>query len=202
MRYDPSVLQPSEWLQAMGIEPLDPVRAPEAYADLYRTARRIRVARRRRIGLLPASETVGVPPSALQLAVVLGHVAQAPAAFIDANTRWPALAALAQEKQLPQVQGFAVVQASEWLHVLVPSQPQMRIDLAALAELVVRHAGAYQQLLLDLTGFEILGEHAAAFDLVDGVLLIARAGTSSEAQMMRVQAAVPPKLLMGGILLG
>lgn len=186
-------------LEQIGLKLVDPDASPEVYAELLRVARRIRESHRRTIGLLPASPRVAVPAVAIQLAAVLADVCIGDIAFVDANTRWPALAALAPQAAQPQP---VRVQLCDHVVAFSRSGTDGRIDTEWLERTLRVDAGSFVHALVDLTGFPAMGEHAHAFDIVDGVLIVARAGLTREAELLARDAEVPRSRKLGVLLSG
>ncbi len=189
-------------LEKLGLALVDPEDSPRAYAELLRMARRVRESHRRAVGLLPASPPVAVPAVAIQLAAVMADVCAGPIAFVDANTRWPALAAVAPHGD-PQADGSARVTLCRGVVAFTrpPSQDD-RIDVDWLQDTLDERAHGFAHVLVDLTGFASMGEHARAFDMLDGVLVVARAGVSREGDLLALQAQVPRARMMGVLLSG
>lgn len=189
-------------LRKLGISLVDPSVAPEAFAELLRVARRIRESHRRSIGLVPASARLEIPMIAVQLAAVMADVCDGPIAFVDANARWPALASVATGgKGAPG--GLVRVDLREGVVALSRrSSPEDRIDPAWLEETLDLYAGQFAHLLVDLTGFAALGEHARAFGVVDGVLILARSGVTKEHELLACHRDVPQSRDMGVLLAG
>jgi hypothetical protein len=73
--------------------------------------------------------------------------------------------------------------------------------LPQLARLIQQSTELFAHVLVDLTGFRKIGEHLAAIEMCDAVVLIARAGRTEENALLRVRAELP-KQLMGVVLVG
>ena len=60
----------------------------------------------------------------------------------------------------------------------------------------------FAHVLVDLTGFRKLGEHLAAIEMCDGVIVLGRAGRTDEGELLRLKYEVPPALRLGVLLVG
>src|ERR1051325_55210 len=70
----------------------------EVQAACARIARRVRRERLRGVGFVPCDDRVAVPPVIIQLGLALCDLTGATVAVVDANVRYPGLAAIAQDK--------------------------------------------------------------------------------------------------------
>jgi len=187
-------------LRALGIKLVDPEVSPEAYAELLRVARRIRESQQRRIGLLPASKRVAVPAVAIQLSVVLAQVCLGSIAFVDANTRWPSLGvavATVQRRDLARIALHENVVA-----FARAGPPTDRIDMAWLYAVLDEDTRGFAHVFVDLSGFPRMGEHVDAFDVLDGVLVVARSGDTTEGELVARHGDVPKSKRLGVLLSG
>jgi hypothetical protein len=57
-------------------------------------------------------------------------------------------------------------------------------------------------MLCDLTGLDALGEHLAAAEMMDGVVVIARAGRTRETELLELKRELGAGKLLGVVLLG
>lgn len=183
--------------------PPSPEKSPGLYAELSRAARRIRETERKVIALFPSGPKVGVPTLALQLAWVLADVAEGSVALIDANTRFPGYASLVNDRQRPQSADLVETWLSDFLMLLtpIPDRPT-GLDLGPLDRIVASQREFYAHLLLDMTGFDEVGEHWGTFRLVDGVLIIGHPGATSERELRRMNEAIPATKNLGVLLVG
>ena len=191
-----------EALRALGIDPLTDPRHAGARAELVRVARRLRARERKAIGLLPATREVGVVATGVQLGLALVELTGAPIAFVDANARWPALGAIGREAK-----GDRAVFATRWLHgtlaLLTPRRaPAAGGAVPDLERIVGEGREMFAHLLVDLTGFEELGEHLAAIDLLDGVVVVAEARATREQALLDLARDLPAELDLGVLLIG
>jgi hypothetical protein len=178
---------------------------PEVRAQCVHVARQLRHAERRIIGLLPTADDVGVPAVGVQLGLALADVSGATIAFVDANLRWPAIADIevAAEKTGDDASAFVTRWLRGSLALLTPlSAGQAGAGVPQLAKVIQHGAWLFAHVLVDLTGFKKLGEHLAAIDMVDAVVVIARAGKTIDAELLRLKHELPAAKTLGVLLVG
>ena len=194
-----------ELLAALGLGVDAQAVEPAVHAECIRIARRLRAAGRRVVGLVPAAEDVAVPPVAVRLGAALVQLAGTTVAFVDANVRWPALAAIASR---PSKDRDDSVYSTRWLSdslaLLTPPTAQgAAAKLVGHLERVLDEGPEiFQYLLVDLTGFRRLGGHTAAAQLVDGVIVVGRAGKTRERDLLRFREELWTAQLIGVLLVG
>jgi hypothetical protein len=183
---------------------LNPERNYASYAELLRTARRLRDSGKRAVAFLPSSEGVPTTAAALQLCRALGNVVRAPVAFVDANTRRPQLNGLVLVEPAPGWRGFQAARVDEWLTILTPfgCRGDVALDMALLAHTIRHECSPFRHVLVDLTGLSREGEHYTAMDLVDGVVVVAEAGRSTERDLLRGHQQVTTGRDLGVLLVG
>lgn len=167
-------------------------------------ARRIVHARRAVVGLLPASAKVGVPALGVQLGLALAEVSGAPAAFVDANVRWPAISQIAVGTRPDDDESMF---ATRWLRgtlalLTPPRAGAAGAGLPQLARVIQRAGEIFSHLLIDLTGFTKIGEHLAAIEMMDGVVVVARAGITREDELLRLHRELPGHANLGVLIAG
>jgi hypothetical protein len=167
-------------------------------------ARRIVHAQRNIVGLLPASAKVGVPGLGVQLGLALVAVTGAPAAFVDANVRWPAISDIAVGTRPDDDESLF---ATRWLRgtlalLTPPRAGAAGAGLPQLARVIQRAGELFTHLIVDLTGFEKIGEHLAAIEMMDGVIVVARAGVTREDELLNLAPELPRRSHMGVIIVG
>jgi hypothetical protein len=176
------------------------------HAEAVRIARRIHAARRKVVGFIPATERVAVPPVALQRGSALFELTGATIAFVDANLRYPALADVAAHDS-----GEARVEhqvfETRWLRgslaVLTPRGAERAGEaVPALARLLLDGIDLFEYVLVDLTGFDVLGEHASAAACMDAVVLVAGAHRTREKDVLRYLREMPEGRFLGVLLVG
>jgi hypothetical protein len=188
-------------LEALGIW-LDDAAAAALRVDCVPVATQIKTAERRIIGLLPASPDIGVIAVGVQLGLALVEVANATAAYVDANVRWPAISQIAVGDRPDEDESMF---ATRWLRGQLALLTPPRIGEAGagvpqLARVIQHSIELFSHVVVDLTGFKKLGEHLAAFDMVDGVIVVARGGRTTEDELLSVDREVPRHLKLGVLL--
>lgn len=178
------------------------------HAEAVRIARRIHAARQKVIGFIPATDRVAVPPVALQLGSALVELTGATIAFVDANVRYPALADIASgggASELDRVDHK--VFETRWLRgslaVLTPRGAELAGEaVPALARLLLDGIDLFEYVLVDLTGFDLLGEHASAAACMDAVVLVGQAHRTREKHILRLVREMPASRFLGVLLVG
>ena len=188
-------------MEALGIW-LDDAAAAALRVDCIPVAHRIKSDRRRIVGLLPASVDVGVMAVGVQLGLALVDIANTTAAYVDANVRWPGIPERAVGARADDDESNF---ATRWLsgHLALLTPPRAGFAGAGVPQLarVIQHSlELFSHIVVDLTGFKKLGEHLAAFDMVDGVIIVARAGLTTEAELLRLNHELPRAMNLGVLL--
>ncbi len=201
---DRAVQKPLQDIELI-VAPVDsPVRT-----QCMRAAQRIRRQGCATIGLVPASAQVGVVGAGINVAVAMADLTGSTVAYVDANLRWPALPALvgkgADEDPSNPTAGSAF--STKWLRgdvaLLVPKARAVRASgLAALARVLVSAKEVFACCLVDLTGWRRLGEHLTAFTLLDGLVVVAHEGLSTEDDLLQLSNELPADRFLGVLLLG
>lgn len=155
-------------------EPTTPGHDPARYADLYRVARQLRDRGLRTIGLAPVDDRVATATTAIDLAVALADAAAANVAFCDPHGR------LAVSDLPGEPMGtHRVVVLREGVVVLTPHGERSG-SAAAIGPVLAEATQRFDFVIVDLSGFDARGEHRLAYDMVDAVALVARAGATRE----------------------
>ena len=178
--------------------------APEVRAECMRIARRLLAEGVKVIGFIPATHTVGIPAVVIQLGLALVELSGATAAYVDANVRYPALAELSYGADAENEDS---VFSTRWLKgslaLLTPRKAEKAGEaVPALARLLQDGTSLFEHVLVDLTGFELLGEHAAAAACMDGVVLVGRAHETKEKDVLRFVSDLVENLFLGVLLVG
>lgn len=163
-------------------------------AEAARAARELHHARRRAVGLLPAS-TIDVLPAADRLGRALAFITGALVLVFDPERRSPGLP--------PPGQSVVAVPRTENLVTLAPRAPAPTGDkVRAIEELraFVGHAEFYGA-LIDLSGCAWPGELATALAALDAVILVGKAGVTTELELAARARSVPTDLLLGVLLI-
>jgi hypothetical protein len=140
----------------------------------------------------------------VQLGLALAEVSGATVAFVDANLRWPAISQLAVgERPDDDESAFATRWLRGSLALLTPPRAGAAgAGVPQLARVIQQSSELFAHALIDLTGFKNLGEHLAAIEMCDGVLVIARAGRTREGELLRLKHELPPAQNLGVLLIG
>jgi hypothetical protein len=176
----------------------------EVKAACARVARRIRDEGVRVVGFVPAEETVAVPPILIQLGIALVELTGATIAVVDANVRYPGLGALNRGKQTDSDES---VFSTRWLHGSLALLSAPNVESAGqvvpqLARVLIDGADLFAHVLVDLTGFELLGEHGSAAACMDAVALVGRAHHTRENDLLDLAPFMPPGRFLGVLLIG
>lgn len=196
-----------EHLLRLGIHVVMGEEFPEVRAEFVRIARRVRHSAHKVVGLLPASSDIGVPAVGVQLGLALAEVSGATVAFVDANLRWPAISQLAADDETERASDDESAFVTRWLRgslaLLTPPRAQAAgAGVPQLARVIQQGAELFAHVLVDLTGFRKLGEHLAAIEMCDGVMVVGHAGRTREGELLRLQHELPPRQHMGVLLVG
>ncbi len=190
-------------LAEIGIEIISDDDEPMVRAECMRIARRLNAAGEKIVGLIPATDDVAVPPLAIQLGVALTDLTGATVAFVNANVRYPSLSAVAGDDATDQDSVFSTRWLRGSLALLTPRGSERAGEaVPQLARLLVGGVNYFQQVLVDLTGFDLLGEHGSAAACMDAVILVGRAHHTREKDLLRFQAEMPGKRFLGVLLVG
>jgi hypothetical protein len=163
---------------------LDDAPDPLVAAECVRIARRIRAAELKVVGFVPASDDAAVPPVAIKLGLALVELSGATVAYVDANVHLPAISELSGDADA----GGSVF-TTRWLRgslaLLTPAKAEAPgLVGAQLERILFDSPELFAHVLVDLTGFEQFGEERIA-DQMDAVILVARAGRTTEADLLR-----------------
>jgi hypothetical protein len=181
--------------------------SPELAVPLAAIVRKLRDRRDRTVGLLPASDAVGVPAIALQIGHALARVTGEPTGVVDASGSWWGAAG----GPLPDE---ATVRTVHWIAEKValftprPFGPgRAALDLRPVLKL--RRSGspaderfAISRLVVDLTGLERSGEQVEVIAMLDAAAVVARAGRTTALEIDRRLRDIPPAKSLGVLLLG
>jgi hypothetical protein len=191
-------------LASIGIELAAGDALPEVRAESTRIARRLHASKIRIIGLVPADPKVAVPPIAIQVGHALCDLTGATVAVVDANVRYPGLSRLARGAAADHDQS---VYSTRWiggsLALLTPPRAERAGEIVPqLARLLLEGCELFAHVLCDLTGLELLGEHASAAACMDGVIVVARAHRTRESDLRALRQVLPADRFMGVLLVG
>lgn len=172
---------------------------PDIDAECLRLARVLTDREARIIGLVPAGDEVAIPPVALQLGRSLAELVGSPVAVIDAYGNWPGTEGLAAGSDTTL---FAATWLVDNLALLAPRTFDSGALLPQLGAALRAEASVFNRLLVDLTGFDHLGEHLAALALVDAVLIVARSRQTRVNDIVRWLRDIRPERSLGVLLTG
>jgi hypothetical protein len=187
-------------IASLGIE----VDSGDLRAACSRVARRVHGDRIRVIGFVPADDQVAVPPVLIQLGIALTELSGATIAVVDANVRYPGLGALNEGKQTDSDDS---VFSTRWLYGSLALLSAPHVERAGevvpqLARVLIDGADLFAHVLVDLTGFELLGEHASAAACMDAVALVGRAHHTRENDLVGLAQLMPHGRFLGVLLVG
>jgi hypothetical protein len=176
----------------------------ELKAACARVARRIHQEKIRVVGFVPCDNLVAVPPIVIQLGLALGELTGATIAVIDANVRYPGLGALNRDKATDTDDS---VFSTRWLRGSLALLSAPHVERAGevvpqLARVLLDGADLFAHVLVDLTGFELLGEHGSAAACMDAVALVARAHHTREIELLQLAPLMPQGRFLGILLVG
>jgi hypothetical protein len=188
-------------LVSLGIEPGG---GGELRAACTRVARRIHNEGVRVVGFVPAEDTVAVPPVLIQLGIALTELTGATIAVVDANVRYPGLGTVNRGQERDSDES---VFSTRWLYgsLALLSAPQVESAgqvVPQLARVLIDGADLFEHVLVDLTGFELLGEHASAAACMDAVALVGRAHHTREKELLELAPLMPRGRFFGILLVG
>jgi hypothetical protein len=168
-------------------------------AACTRIAHRLREEALRVIGFVPAGESVAVAPLLVELGLALCELSGTTVAVIDGNARYPSLPQLARS-----VKGGAAY-STRWLRGPLALISPTRADRSGevvprLARVLIETGEMFGHLLVDLSGFERLGEHATAAACMDAVAIVGRAHHTSERSLHEIAAHLPQDRFLGVVL--
>lgn len=173
----------------------------DVQAACARIARRIHSDRLRVVGFVPSNDRVAVPPVIVHLGLSLCDLTGGTVAVVDANVRYPGLAKIAQGGRSDGVFTTRWLRGS--LALLSPPRVERAGDVVPqLYRVLDEGADLFAHVLVDLTGFELLGEHAAAAAAMDGVAVVGQAHHSREQELMELARLMPRGRFLGVLLVG
>ena len=176
-------------------------RQPDVRTEAIRIARRLQAGGAKAIGFVPSDDDVAIPPVLVQIGAALCDLTGATIAVVDANVRYPGLRALVDDAVTEQV--FSTRWLAGSLALLSPARVERAGEVVpALARLLLDGADLFAHILCDLTGFELIGEHASAAACMDAVVVVGRAHKSREDDLLALARLMPPDRFLGVLLVG
>jgi len=172
-------------------------------ASCARIARRLRDDGVKVAGFVPTDDEVGVPALLVQLGLSLCSLTGGTVAVVDANVRYPGFPL--HDERGPAL--ASTVFTTRWLRgslaLLTPPRAERAGEVVPqLARALIECSELFGHVLVDLTGFELLGEHATAAACMDGVALVGRAGRSRETELAQLARLMPRGRFLGVLLVG
>lgn len=168
-------------------------------AACTRIAHRLRGEGLRIVGFVPADPRVAVAPFLVELGLALCELTGTTVAVVDGNARHPSLPQLARSGR-----GSATY-STRWVHgalaVVSPSRAERPGEVVPrLARVLLETDDLFGHLLVDLTGFERLGEHATAAACMDALAIVCRAHDTHERAVRRLVDQLPHERFLGVVL--
>lgn len=147
---------------------------------------------------------MAAPAVALQIARSLADLVRRPIAMIDANVHSPAFPG-DQSVQPADAEEtmFGTLDLGVDLDLVVPRWVgEVGAGVPQLAAILGRLRHRYAHFLIDLTGFDAIGDHLNALEHLDAAIVVGRAGKTREAQLLAVCSEIPPEVNLGVVLVG
>src|SRR5690606_23257920 len=190
-------------LASLGMR-LDGPALGEVRAACATIARRIHSERLRVVGFVPSNDRVAVPPLLIHLGLALCDLTGATVAVVDANVRYSGLAQIARGERTDRDDS---VFRTRWLRGSLALLSAPRVERAGdvvpqLARVLLEGSDLFAHVLVDLTGFELLGEHATAAALMDAVAIVGDAHHSREQELVELARLMPRGRFLGVLLVG
>lgn len=188
-------------LATLGIDLATDHHLPEVRTECIRVAQRIHATGARAIGFVPSGVDVAVPPVVIQIGAALCDLTGATIAVVDANVRYPGLSTISAEADP------SIVFSTRWLAgslaLLTPTKVERAGEVVpSLARLLIDGGDLFAHMLCDLTGFELIGEHASAAACMDAVVLVGRANATHEDSLLALSEIMPADRFLGVLLVG
>jgi len=176
----------------------------EVRAACAMVARRIHSDRLRVVGFVPSNDKVAVPPVIIHLGLALCDLTGATVAVVDANVRYPGLPQISKGQRTDNDDS---VFHTRWLRgslalLSAPGVERAGEVVPQLSRVLLEGSDLFAHVLVDLTGFELLGEHAAAAASMDAVALVGKAHQSREQELVELARLMPRGRFLGVLLVG
>lgn len=172
------------------------------HTECARLARRMRERLVHTLGLVPAADDVAVPAVAIELGRALADKRGSVVGVIDALGGWGCARALIEASE----PDGTLLPAKSWvlknLAVVTPPVREVGAMIHVLGSMLMEQAVVFSDLVVDLTGFDHMGEQLAAFDLLDAVAVVARGGVTTTQQIRRWLNDIPSRRGLGVLLTG
>jgi hypothetical protein len=183
---------------------LDGANIGDIQAACARIARRLHEDKIRVVGFVPSDDQVAVLPVIVHLGLALCQLSGGTVAVVDANVRYPGLADISRGQRTDHDDS---VFTTRWLRgslaLLSPPHVERAGEvLPQVARVLLEGADLFAHVLVDLTGFELLGEHASAAACMDAVALVGRAHRTRERELVELAQLMPRGRFLGVLLVG
>lgn len=190
-------------LASLGLR-LDDPGMGDVRASCAMVAQRIVSEGLRVVGFVPSNDKVAVPPLMVHLGLALCDLTGATVGVVDANVRYPGLVDVARGHNRDRDES---VFATRWLRGSLALLSAPRVEQAGqvvpqLARVLLEGSDLFAHVLVDLTGFELLGEHATAAACMDAVALVGKAHQSREQELVELARLMPKGRFLGVLLVG
>jgi hypothetical protein len=190
-------------LDALGLSAGGTFSEQAVHAECIRIARRLRLTERRVVGLMPIGANVAVPPIGVRLGLAQVQLSGSTVAYVDANVRLPALPALAGSADDDGASIYATRWILDSLALLTPPSVESAGQVIPQLALAIEDgADLFHYMYVDLTGFDLIGEHAEASSLMDAVIAIGRAGQTKETDLLHYRDQLGTSNFLGILLVG
>jgi hypothetical protein len=169
--------------------------------DGARLAQAIKHARKRKIGLLPASAGLRLAEPAIELARPLALLTESLVLVLD-----PERTTVPGETPGSGIEAVFAASLAPGVARLVPFAPAPTGAKVESIKFLLRFAEENEQawghVLTDLSGCSLPGELLGVLRLLDGIIVVGAAGISTERDLETTVARVPRELALGVLLVG
>ncbi len=174
----------------------------ELSPDLLRVARQIHTSGHRVVALMPGSRGLETATLAHRLAVSLARLTGEPVGWLDVSARFRKHAEdIVGSNKIDDDGLFRTATVSGVLWV-APHHPGTEGTRFQLVSVLLNHVEASQDpklstIFVDLTGFFRVGELLGVLPLIDGLIMVARAGKTKKRELVRIHREIPPEKNLG-----
>lgn len=191
-------------LESVGLRVVGDDENPLVRMECMRIGQRLLQTKHKVIGLVPTGERVAIPPLGIQLGMALTELTGSTVAYVDANVRYPGLSGLARGEATDSDRS---VFTTRWLRgslaLLTPPRAEKPGEVVPqLARLLLDDIEIFSHVLVDLTGFDVLGEHGSAAACMDAVMLVGQAHKTTERTLLGFRQEMPANRFLGVLLVG
>ena len=195
--------EPQRHLEQLGIAPIDPEKEPTAFAEIQRISRCLRQSGRRSIGFVPADDRTGAAALVVQIALATSQLYEGFGNVLDANFVRPQFVNLPLFSDVHvDALGLCTVWIAERVTLSTPARPASTLVFADIARATERAKNRYDCVFVDLTGVALWGVHQSAYDLLDGIAVVAVTRKTLERDILDCSDEIPPERRLGVVLVG